>query len=158
MVSTALASDPYRAPETLINKGFYAHFPRPPARVGMIQMARSYAKSNDELVAVLTALRKAGAREAAPLWSAVATRLSGPLRNRAEVNLSRIARVAPPGSLVVVPGKVLGAGAIPHAVTVAAFQFSGSARAKIEASGGKALSIGQLIEKSPKGSNVKIVG
>lgn len=121
-------------------------------------MARLYAKSNDELVKVLTALRKAGAREKAPLWGAVAGRLGGPLRNHAEVNLSRIARVAPAGSVIVVPGKVLGAGAIPHAVTVAAFQFSLSARQKIEASGGKALSIGELIEKSPKGANVKIVG
>lgn len=121
-------------------------------------MARSYPKSNDELVSLLTALRKAGGKSKVPLWGAVATRLSGPLRNHAEVNLSRIARVAPAGAVIVVPGKVLGAGAIGHPVTVAAFQFSGSARAKIEASGGKALSIGELIAKSPTGSNVKIVG
>ena len=120
-------------------------------------MARGYAKSNDELVALLTALRRAGAAQKAPLWRDLARRLSGPLRSRATVNLSRIARVAPAGATIVVPGKVLGSGALPHAVTIAAFSFSGSARTKIEAAGGKALSIGELIKKTPTGSNVRIV-
>ena len=120
-------------------------------------MARVYAKSNDELIAVLTSLRKAAKKESAPLWQDLAERLERPARSWAEVNLSRISRVAPKGATVVVPGKVLGSGAIPHAVTVAAYSFSGSARAKIKAAGGEALSIPQLMKKAPAGSNVKIV-
>jgi large subunit ribosomal protein L18e len=121
-------------------------------------MARGYAKSNDELIGVLTSLRKAAKREAAPLWDDLATRLEKPARSWAEVNLSRIGRVAPKGATIVVPGKVLGSGALPHAVTVAAFSFSGSARTKIKAAGGEALSIPQLMKKTPGGSKVKIVG
>src|SRR6266571_2015129 len=117
-------------------------------------MARSYAKSNDELIALLARLREASRKEKVPLWRDVARRLEAPSRSWAEVNLSRIARVAPKGSTVLVPGKVLGSGAIPHAVTVAAFAFSGSARTKIKAAGGDALTIGELVARVPKGSQV----
>ncbi len=120
-------------------------------------MARAYAKSNDELVALLSKLHRAARAQGAPIWQDIAERLERPSRSWAEVNLSRIARVAPKGATVLVPGKVLGAGAITHAVTVAAFAFSGAAESKIKAAGGSALTIAQLVEKSPKGSNVKIV-
>jgi large subunit ribosomal protein L18e len=120
-------------------------------------MARAYAKSNDELIGVLAGLRKAAKKESAPLWQDIADRLEKPSRSWAEVNLSRISRVAPKGSTIVVPGKVLGSGSLPHAVTVAAYSFSGSARTKIKAAGGEALSIPQLMAKVPGGSNVKVV-
>lgn len=120
-------------------------------------MARAYAKSNDELVKLLTKLHRAAKAQGAPIWQDIAERLERPSRSWAEVNLSRIARVAPKGATVIVPGKVLGAGALPHAVTVAAFAFSGSAATKIKAAGGSAVTIGELLDKSPKGSHVKIV-
>ena len=120
-------------------------------------MARAYAKSNDDLIAVLTSLRKAAKKDQAPLWQDLAERLERPSRSWAEVNLSRIGRVAPKGATVVVPGKVLGSGELGHAVTVAAYAFSTSARTKIKAAGGEALSIPQLMKKVPGGSNVKIV-
>src|SRR6266545_3135948 len=93
--------------------------------LGLIQMAHHYAKSNDQLIAQLTALCKASRKQEAPIWGDLAERLRGPSRSWAEVNLSRIARVAPKGATIVVPGKVLGSGALPHAVTVAAVSFSG---------------------------------
>lgn len=123
----------------------------------MIHVARKYPKSNDELVALLANLRRAARKQQAPIWRDLAVRLERPSRSWAEVNLSRIARVAPKGATVVVPGKVLGSGALTHSVTVAAFAFSGSAKSKIKASGGQTLSIGELMEKAPKGSNIKIV-
>jgi large subunit ribosomal protein L18e len=52
----------------------------------------------------------------------------------------------------------LGAGIIDHPVKVAAFQFSEQARLKIGKAKGKCLSIEELMEKNPKGSNVKIIG
>jgi len=58
----------------------------------------------------------------------------------------------------VVPGKVLGAGRIDHPVHVAAFSFSDQARFKILRAKGKCLSILELMEKNPKGTNVKILG
>jgi large subunit ribosomal protein L18e len=58
---------------------------------------------------------------------------------------------------VVVPGKVLGAGNLDHPVSVAAFSFSAEAKSKISKAKGKCLSISELIEDNPKGSNVKIM-
>jgi large subunit ribosomal protein L18e len=58
----------------------------------------------------------------------------------------------------VVPGKVLGAGAIEHPVNVAAFAFSEKAQSKILKAKGKCLTIPQLMEGNPKGSGVKIIG
>ena len=55
-----------------------------------------------------------------------------------------------------VPGVVLGSGTLTKKVTVAAWRFSSKAREKIESSGGEAISIEELLEKNPKGSNVKI--
>jgi len=60
--------------------------------------------------------------------------------------------------VAVIPGKALGAGIIDHPVTVAAFNFSEKAKRKIEAAGGKCLTIEELAEANPKGSNVKILG
>ena len=60
--------------------------------------------------------------------------------------------------MVVVPGKVLGAGEMSHPVTVAAFAFSGKAKEKIKARRGKCLSFFDLIKKNPKGSKVRIIG
>ena len=57
-----------------------------------------------------------------------------------------------------VPGKVLGAGRIDHPINVAAFAFSEQAKSKILEAKGKCLSFSELVEKNPKGTNVKILG
>jgi large subunit ribosomal protein L18e len=58
---------------------------------------------------------------------------------------------------VVVPGKVLGAGSLEHSVSVAAFSFSDQAKVKISKAKGKCLSILDLLESNPKGSDVRIL-
>ncbi len=58
---------------------------------------------------------------------------------------------------VVVPGKVLGTGPIDKKLVVGAFSFSSSARRKIEAAGGEALSIEEFLKRFPEGSGVKLV-
>jgi len=93
----------------------------------------------------------------APIWKDIAERLSKPARLRAEVNVSRINRYTKPGDIVIVPGKVLGAGKIDHPVTVAAIAFSESAIKKIKEAGGRVLHILQLIQENPRGRNVKIM-
>lgn len=120
-------------------------------------MAKAAPKSNDELVELLGSLRKASRLQKVAIWQDVADRLQGPSKNWAEVNVSRLARVAPKGTTVIVPGKVLGSGALGHPITVAAFHFSSSAREKIAKAGGSPITIGELVKKSPKGSDVKIV-
>ena len=102
-------------------------------------------------------LRKAARRNEAPVWRYVAELLDRAARRRFEVNISKINRYTKPGEVVVVPGKVLGAGRLDHPVTVAAIGFSREAVEKIRAAGGEALHILQLIERNPRGSGVRII-
>ncbi len=120
-------------------------------------MARRRLK-NVELGQLVKFLRKKTRENNAPIWRAIAEMLSKPRRLVPEVNISRIQRYTREGDIVAVPGKVLGAGKIEHAVTVAAYKFSASARRKIEQVGGRCLSFYELVEEIPKGSNVKIIG
>ena len=69
---------------------------------------------------------------------------------RAEVNVGKIDKLTKKGESVVVPGKVLGTGAIGHAVTVAAMRFSATAKRKIEAAGGKTMEIATLEDKKAR--------
>ncbi len=103
-------------------------------------------------------LRKVARRNNAPIWSAVAELLEKPRRQRIAVNISRINRYTKEGDVVVVPGKVLGAGILDHPVTVAAVAFSKKALEKIKAVGGRAIHILDLVNENPRGSNVKIIG
>jgi len=88
----------------------------------------------------------------------MADRLSPSRSRRVTVNVSRLNRYTKEGETVAVPGKVLGAGKIDHPIKVAAFAFSDQARSKILRAKGKCLSILDLMEKNPKGTNVKVIG
>jgi len=92
----------------------------------------------------------------APIWKDVAKRLSRPRRIRTSVNVSRLNRYAKDGDTILVPGKLLAAGAVDKKLTVSAFTFSEKAREKIEAAGGKCLGIAELMKKNPKGSKVRM--
>ncbi|ADV65647.1 50S ribosomal protein L18e [Desulfurococcus mucosus] len=115
-------------------------------------------KTNIVLRKTIEELRRQASRSNAPIWGAVAEELSKPTRRRRAVNVSRINRHTAPGDIVVVPGKVLGAGDLDHPVTVAAFSFSKTAIEKIVRSGGRVLHIMDLLRENPSGSNVKIIG
>ncbi|MEM4699480.1 MAG: 50S ribosomal protein L18e [Candidatus Nezhaarchaeales archaeon] len=114
--------------------------------------------TNPQLRKLVFYLRKSWRAHGARIWLDLARRLARPRRKRAAVNISRINRYTSDGDVVVVPGKVLGAGALDHAVTVAAFSFSKSAKEKIVQAGGKCIGIRELVENNPKGSGVKIIG
>jgi len=102
-------------------------------------------------------LERAGKKQKAPIWIKASSLLSNPASIRVEVNLGRISRMAGDGEAIFVPGKVLGTGTIERKLTVGAFTFSASAKSKIEASGGSALTIGEFLKKYPKGSGVRLV-
>ena len=87
----------------------------------------------------------------------IAEKLNKPRRQRIEVNLAHINRYTEKGDTVIVPGVVLGYGELTKPVTISAWRFSKQAREKIEKAGGKAISIRELIEKNPRGTNVKIM-
>lgn len=113
-------------------------------------------KTNPNLIKLIELLRTEGYKNDVPLWAALSKRLSKPTRHTAEVNFSKINRYTKEGDTVVVPGKVLGAGTLDHAVTVAAFAFSQSAREGINAVG-RALSIEELLQENPEGTGIKIM-
>jgi large subunit ribosomal protein L18e len=99
---------------------------------------------------------KAAARSGAGVWGDVADRLEKPRRTHAEVNLGRIERYAREEETVIVPGKVLGSGALRKDVTVAAVDFSGTARTKISQVG-EAIDLEQALEQNPDGSDVRVM-
>jgi large subunit ribosomal protein L18e len=110
--------------------------------------------TNPKLRELIAELAKRTHEVGSPVWRDLAERLARSRRNRAEVNLSRIARYTRKGDVVAVPGKVLGAGRIAHPVTVAAFAFSEKAKKKITAAGGRCVSLEELMKESPKGIKV----
>lgn len=122
------------------------------------QIMKATNKSDPNLLELILELKRETREGGAAVWRDIAKRLEKPRRNWAEVNLSRLDRYADEGDVVVVPGKVLGAGKLSKSLTVAAYGFSGSASRKIEEAGGKNLTIQQLVQESPDGSGVRIFG
>ena len=118
---------------------------------------RKIRATNPRLIALIQKLKEESYKNNAKIWKDIARRLAKPARNRAEVNISKINRYTKEGDVIVVPGKVLGAGTISHIVTVAAFAFSKTAKQIIEEAGGKCITIEDLVKENPKGSNVRIM-
>ncbi|MEM2943456.1 MAG: 50S ribosomal protein L18e [Methanomassiliicoccales archaeon] len=121
-------------------------------------MMKKIKKTDPNLVLLIESLKKHSRERDVEIWRDIAERLEKPRRNWAEVNLSKLERYSEEGSVVVVPGKVLGAGNITKKVTVAAYRFSSSAEKKIREAGGKSMTIEQLISEHPDGSDVVIMG
>lgn len=114
-------------------------------------------KTNPQITQLIKNLKEKSYQEEAAVWKDLARRLERSTRRQAEVNLSQINRHTSPDELVLVPGKVLGSGALDHKIQVAALSFSESAREKIGTAGGECLEISELMEKTPKGSGVRII-
>ncbi len=122
-----------------------------------LKMPKPTGPTNPLLRKLARKLRERGKKLDVMLWRELSERLLRPRRSRAEVNLSHLNRHTREGTTLVVPGKVLAAGKLGHPITVAAFRFSGPARRKIRAAGGKAISIRELLEQNPDGKNVVIM-
>jgi large subunit ribosomal protein L18e len=114
--------------------------------------------TNPELIELIRFLKKQSRENKADVWRDIAERLAKPRRKRIAVNVSHLNRYTQKNEMIVVPGKILGAGEMSHPVTVAAFAFSETAKEKIKARRGKCLSFFDLIKKNPKGSKVRIIG
>ena len=120
---------------------------------------KSYRKPTNPIVAsLIESLNTSSYENEAPIWRRVSKLLQRPTRQRATTNLSKINRhVKNTDSAVVVPGKVLAAGDLTQAVTIAAVSFSKAAQEKILSANGKAITIPELAKENPKGSNVRII-
>lgn len=115
-------------------------------------------RKNEQLGALVASLKRLAIEKERPLWKRLASDLEMPTRQRRSVNLWRIERNASDGETVVVPGKVLGDGALTKKVTIAAFGFSAEAKRKLDESGVKSLSIEELMQRHPDGKDIKIIG
>ncbi|MDV3278407.1 MAG: 50S ribosomal protein L18e [Nitrososphaerales archaeon] len=102
-------------------------------------------------------LERAGKEHKAAIWEKASQALRRPTSGKVEVNLGRISMLAESGEALFVPGKVLGSGLIDKKLFIGAFAFSASARKKIVAKGGSAMTVEQFLKKYPKGGGVTIV-
>jgi large subunit ribosomal protein L18e len=103
-------------------------------------------------------LRQAYKRNKAPIWRSLEAELSGPRRNRREINLGRLSEITHKDEVVVIAGKVLGNGQIDHKLTVSAYSISNSAVKKIMEAGGQVLLLQDFVNKYPDGRGVRILG
>jgi len=121
-------------------------------------MSNPTSKTNQQLVDLIGDLKAQSRETGSALWRDVAMRLSKSRSNWAQPNLSRLSRHCPEGVTVVVPGKLLGSGEISAKHDVAAYSVSSGAREKIEAAGGRVLSLSDLMNENPNGSGVYLLG
>jgi large subunit ribosomal protein L18e len=114
--------------------------------------------TNQNLAELINELKKVSTINKVDLWKRIASDLEKPTRQRRIVNLSKISRYCSEDEVVVVPGKVLGSGDLSKKITVAAYQFSEQAIAKIKEAKGTTIDLQELIKKNPKGQKVRIIG
>ena len=121
-------------------------------------MSKQNRKTNQSLVALIGDLKEQSRSTGSALWRDVARRLETSRSNWAEPNLSRLSRHAADEKMILVPGKLLGSGDVEGKPSVAAYSVSTGARSKIEAAGGRVLTIRQLMNENPDGRGVRILG
>jgi len=118
---------------------------------------KTKVRTDPEKITLIRNLKGAARLNEVRIWSILASELSRPNRQRIAVNLSHLNRVSKPGDILLIPGKVLGAGFLKHKIEVAAESFSISAKTKINKVGGQCLTIEELIAKNPKGNHVRLI-
>ena len=114
--------------------------------------------TNQILRKLIMELKKNSKDQGVSIWKRVALDLEKPTRKRRSVNLSNINRHTKENETIVVPGKVLGAGSVSHKLTISAYQFSESAKEKLENNGSKIISLIELAKDNPKGKGIRIIG
>ncbi len=114
--------------------------------------------SNQLLFQTINELKKAGNKNKAPIWSKLAKMATKPSSAKRTVNINRINQITKDNDVVVFPGKVLGTGNVSHKITISSFSISNSAAQKILDAGGKIINFSEMIQKSPTGKGVIMLG
>lgn len=117
-------------------------------------MGKTTGPTNPNLSKLIQDLRILSFKEDVNIWKSIANELEKPTRRRRSVNLSKIDRYSKENETILVPGKVLGTGSVSKNITIAAYQFSESAKKKLK----NYLLIQDLMEKNPKGKDIRIIG
>ena len=121
-------------------------------------MSHKINKTNPVLINLIHELKKQSIEKEAPIWKDIALRLEKSSKNWSEVNLNRISKYVNEKETALIPGKVLSTGTLSKKISIAAWSFSEQAVIKIKKSGGKTMSIEELMKKSPDGKNIRIMG
>jgi len=120
-------------------------------------MVKRTGPTNPILKALIEDLKRKSIEKQSNFLKDIVEKLNKPRRQRVEVNIAHIERYAKKNETIIVPGVVIGYGELTKSVTVSAWKFSKPAKQKIEKIKGKAISIEELVNKNPRGTNVKIM-
>ena len=121
-------------------------------------MENKIERKNPVLKQLIKDLKKQSIEKDVNIWKRVAEDLEKPTKKQRSINLYKLNDVVNEGDTVVVPGKVLGTGHITTEITLAAYNYSNSAREKAEDSPVEVMTIRELVEENPEGKNVRIIG
>lgn len=108
-------------------------------------------KTNSELAETVLLAKKNSS------WLGVAGILSGPRKNRINLNLNEIEEKADNSKIILIPGKVLSQGEITKKMKVVALGFSERAREKLLKSGCEIKTILEEIKSNPNAKDVKVL-
>jgi len=108
-------------------------------------------KTNSILVETIIACKKNKA------WLKIAEILSGPRKNRTNLNLEELDKKIKEEKIVVIPGKILSQGELDKKIKIVALGFSEKAEEKLKKSGTETLTILEEIKKNPEAKGVKIL-
>ena len=108
-------------------------------------------KTNMELVRTIISAKKN------QKWKEVAEILSGPRKNRRNVNLEEIEKNAKDNEKIVVPGKILSQGELTKKLKIIALNFSEVAKEKLKKSGCEVSSIIEEIKRNPEAKDLRIL-
>ena len=110
--------------------------------------------SNPHTQALITFLNKS---DQPAIYRRLSEMLNFAERKRRVINVDQLEKIVNDGDVVVFPSKVLGSGVITKKVTIGALSFSAEAKRKIVSAGGKTMTLAELWEKHPKGTNVRLL-
>ena len=120
-------------------------------------MVKRTGPTNPILKALIEDLKRKSIEKQSNFLKDIVEKLNKPRRQRVEVNIAHIERFTEKNETIIIPGVVVGYGELTKPITVSAWRFSKPAKQKIEKIKGKAISIEELVEKNPRGTNVKIM-
>lgn len=113
--------------------------------------------TNPETLQLTNELRKASQKNDAEIWKMVTEKLNKARRKKTGINVGQLSQLNWKGKTILIATKLLASGNAPEKITIAAKQATPSAVKKIEAAGGKVISIMELMKQNPKGTNVMMV-
>lgn len=120
----------------------------------MIFMVKRTGPTNEHLRALVKDLKK----QKIGFWKRIAQELEKPRRIKRQVNLSRIDRNTKKGEIVIIPGKILGAGELTHNLRIIAYSVSEVAKKKIKESKSELMDIEEYLSSKKPTKEVRIIG